>query len=143
MDEREDPFGDGEWLPTEEAIALLNDIGVRDMARHFNCLMLSQGAITDEARELLMRTAVHLVCLKRRQHRIKTDWCEGEVTTNFTTASIETISGVKFECVLDVGTKRTKAAFIITSSLLDRFPAASWIRNRADEGPPLKTSVFN
>ncbi len=137
----DDPF-DGVWLPATEAIALLRELGINEINRYFTCLMMSQGFINDELRSLLVRTAVSAVCLKSRGQRIKTDWCEGEVRTDFLTASFEGLSGVKFECKVDVENRTTKATFLVTSSLLERFPAAEWLF-RDLEKADLKTSLFN
>lgn len=141
MEEETDDRFDGAWVPTE-LIAMLSELGLRDLHRYFSCVMLAQGAINDDMRTLLMRESVSLVCLKRTRTRIKTEWCEGELRTDFASATLEHIAGVKFECTVDVGRRTTKATFIITSSFLDQFEAASWL-SRQQNDVKLKTDVFN
>ncbi len=142
-DKENDPFK-GTWVPAS-VLTVLSEMGIQNLNRYFGCLMVTKGRIDDDMRNLLMREAVSLVCLKRSSNRFKTDWCEGHVTTTFGHAHLGGLSGIKFECELDVDveSKTMKVAYIVTSSLLDRFPATEWLRNQSDEGPPLKTSYFN
>ncbi len=142
MGDQQDERFDGEWVSTD-LIALLTELGVRNLHRYFGCVLLAQGGISDDLRDLLMRESVSLVCLRQTRSRIKTDWCEGELKTEFASATLESLSGIKFECRMDVGNKTTKATFIITSSLLDLFPAAAWLRKEYDHEEPLKRSWFN
>jgi hypothetical protein len=137
----DDPF-DVEWVPSW---AMINEAGVPDLNRNFLCVMVAKGRIDDDLRRVLIEEALDLVCRKRRSNRFETDWCEGCVTTKFEYAHLGGLSGIRFECEagVDIKSKTVKATFIITSSLLDRFTDAAWLRNRSDEGPPLKTSYFN
>ena len=142
-DKENDPFK-GTWMPAS-VLTMLSEAGVQNLNRYFGCLMVNNGRIDDDLRDLLVQEAIGLICLKRSSNHFKTDWCDGRVTTTFGHANLEGLSGIKFECELDVDveSKTMKVTYIITSSLLDRFPATEWLRNQSDEGPPLKTSYFN
>lgn len=138
----DDQFSDTEWLPAQEAVAMLRELGITDINRYFNCIMLAQGAITDEMRDLLLASAVSIVCLKRRRQRIKTDWCEGEILTNFETGTIESISGIKFECTMDVARGTTKATFLVTNTLLEMFRDTAWLLDESEDFDS-ETDYFN
>lgn len=141
MSENRDPFDSMEWFD-RDMIGLLAAEGF-DMHRHFQCLMLSKGAIDDNLRNLLMRTAVSMVCLKQTKGRIKTDWCEGGLTTGFQHGGLEGFSGLKFECSIELeGARTVKATFIIGNRLLERFGDAAWYFEQAEK-VQLKTSYFN
>lgn len=141
MDDKNDPFA-GEWV-SEDVASQMFELGIPDLHRHFGCMMLSQGSINDDMRNLLIRSAVSLVCLKRKRTTLKTDWCEGEIKTEFGSASLEMLSGIKFEGKVEVGSRTTKVTFIVTTSLLERFEAARWLHEDRDRRVELKTSYFN
>ncbi len=140
MDYENDPFANCAWVPFDDIVEALRELGVRDMSRYFYCVYLEKGALTTDMRDLLMRTAVAMACMKKSSMDLKTDWCEGRLSTRFSFASMDTISGIKFECELDVEDKTTKASFIVTTKLLDQFKDAAWL-NEGDDS--FGASYFN
>jgi hypothetical protein len=78
-----------------------------------NCISVSGLPITDRVSKLIYRAACSMAVTKSRRRNIRSEECEGLVTTEYKLATMVTISGVQFHAQVDTEEGTTTVEFIV------------------------------
>ncbi len=105
--------------------------------------MWTGDTINDDLRNLLFNTAQDMLVGKASEATVKTDWCEGHLTTSFDIKGIGGTFGYKFDAEFDWHDKHSKIEFIVKEQNI-RFDGMMWrnatpedILSRPDADPSL------
>ncbi len=93
------------------------------------CLMTAGLPVDDDIRNALFYTAREMLKAGAEKRRLKTDFMEGVVTTEFKVGCMGSVAGTIFQAEIDAEAGSTKVSYIVNNSYLDEddFESASWM----------------
>lgn len=83
----------------------------------FTCLMVCGVPLTSEVREALYQAAKRIARKSESWGRVKGEFCEGLIQTDYAHTMIGSASGIKFTAEVESERGTTKASFIIPEEM--------------------------
>lgn len=87
----------------------------------FFCLMVHGISLSEKVRLELILAAKSMLVDNKNKTKIKTQFCEGAVYTNFQGALLGSVSGVVFMAEIETGKGNTSVKYLIRADLLEYF----------------------
>lgn len=103
---------------------------------HVYCFMVTWTITSDDVRDLLFVTAYHMIKSHARKRKVRSEECEGVVTTAFQHVSLAGISGIRFRAELETETGKLVVTYLVRNRDLDALEEAeegAWVSD--DDSP--------
>ncbi len=96
----------------------------------FLCLMTSGLYITEDLRDELLEEAFLMIDDNASSHRIKTDVCEGVITSSFKTVVMGHFGGVLFDAKIEMGWRTFHVRYLVNPDMRHRQERCRWVDHR-------------